>query len=165
LKQRREPVVPGDQEDSEKVTVKLRSALGGGMLDADVDLAVVRRNKATLTELRSRPANIADDAVEVDAHDQTRLSDVIKPRGPVDQVVGKHLTFIFEAERPPTGTPVVVGSVHAREVWGSEATRLDVEEMTAGSRRGEVDVDAAGSGSKLSEARFGRVGPGPPHKE
>jgi hypothetical protein len=145
--------------DATAVKLRLPDSLGGGVIEANPDLDLVAQNQARLTELRSRLVNVADDLVDVDAADAGLLHDVSELRSLLEDVFGTHLTFTAETDRPPSGAPVVSGRVRAEELRGADATGIEVEEMTAGTARGEVDVDVASEGSNVVGGRFGRIGP------
>jgi hypothetical protein len=167
LKRRRE--VASRQEDAGqpmmgRVQAEVPAALGGGRLEVDADLRVVARNERRMAELQRRLANYAD-ASDIDQGDGELLPTMLELRDLVEEAIGRHLTFSVERDRPPTGNLLAVGHVRAGRVRDAEATGIDVDELTAGVVRGEVVVDAAEQGAKLTGARFGRIGPKSPGQE
>lgn len=145
--------------DAPVVELRLPASFGGGVIDAGPDFDIVAQNQARLTELRSRLVNVADELVDVDVGDATLLHDVIELRSLLEDVFGKHLTFTAETDRPPSGAPIVSGRVRAEELRDADATGIEVEEITGGTARGEVDVGVASAGSSVTGARIKRVGP------
>jgi hypothetical protein len=151
--------------DAPAVELRLPVSLGGGTIEANPDFDVVAQNQARLTELRSRLVNVADDLVDVDASDTTLLHDVSELRDLLEDVFGKYLTFTAETDRPPSGAPIASGRVRAEELRNADATGIEVQEITGGTARGEVDVDVASEGSRVVGGRFGRIGPPQRHEE
>jgi hypothetical protein len=150
---------------TETLPVTLPGVFDGDVSEITIHYSVVKDAEPELLRLHSTLARYAEGLVEVDAGDHELLAAADDLRRVLEGIYGSRLTLKGE-NRPPSGTPVVVGRVVVEELEGvgTEATGVEADEIE-GDVVGEVEATKATAGAKLFGVRAGRIrgrrGPSP----
>jgi hypothetical protein len=146
----------GAAAPAEPIAVATPSAFTGTLAPLQIDQEAADEHAENLKELR----HVLEDQALGHAPSGEVDPDVIRAtlalRDAIEDIVGQRITFEGE-DREPSGTPVATGRVSAKVIKG-RATGLDVDEMTGGQAKGEVEADEITEGGEATGLRVRKLG-------
>jgi hypothetical protein len=150
LKRRRE------SKEAEPIPVESPDVIEGNLEPMTVDPAAVEELADELKALRAQLNEYAQETEQPDPSDEEVLRATDALREAIESIVGQRITFKGE-HREPSGTPVVTGTVRAKQIR-AKASGVAIEEMGEGEARGVVEADSIEQGADVAGARIGKMG-------
>lgn len=140
-----------------EVRAELPDAVGGGVLEAEVDLERVGAHSDRLTRLCGDVGNYANGIATITDEDRRIFELTAELRDTLEEVLGQHITFNGE-QRMATGTPIVSGRVTAETVEGT-ADGVAAETISGETHVvGSVDVGTVAEHGSVAGVRAKRIG-------
>ncbi len=143
-------------EQTEAVGVMLPAVFEGQLSGAVIHFDVLQQSERDLRRLYKDLSEYANEIEPVDSANDALLQNVDMLRQLLEAVYQQRITFKGE-ERPPSGSPLVIGRVEAQEISG-DATGVEAEEAVGGEIRGDVKAERIAPGGHAIGAKVGSVG-------
>ena len=141
---------------SEAVEVDLPEIFEGQLKDPEIHFGHVKELKDQLRELRKELSDYAEEIEAVNETDPNLLKKVNALRNLLEIIFQQSITFRGEKRRL-SGSPVLLGIVEAIEIAG-DAIGVDVETVTTGEIRGEIQADRIERSGKAIGVKVDTIG-------
>lgn len=156
-RERRDAVAAGTAPPAEPIPVQDPShVLNGQLAPLHIDEAAAEELANVVRDLRKELSDYAQ-GVEPESGDvDDAVRNTLALRDALESIVGQTITFRGE-DRPATGTPVITGTVTAKEIR-SRASGVEAGNVTEGVITGTVKADVITEGGDVAGVRVGDVG-------
>jgi hypothetical protein len=145
-----------DAEPQLQVEVRLPEAFSGQLHPATVDADALTRNEAALTDACQRLSLYAAGVKPIEPSDPELLKKTDELRAVLERILNQTITLKGEG-RPPSGSPVVRGTVTAQTVSG-ELGGVHGENVLSGLVEAKVDVGSVQSGAEVYGVKVKNIG-------
>jgi hypothetical protein len=153
LRRRRERKDAAEAERA-AVAVPTPEVVEGTLEPITVDVDAADKLADELRSLRATLADYVEGIEPVETSDERLVSTTAALRDAIESIIGQRITFKGEA-REPTGTPVVTGTLTAKEIHG-RASGIAMDRADPGHYHGRLDTDTVGETGDAAGVRIGK---------
>jgi hypothetical protein len=139
-RERSDAAQTGTVEAIESPLIASPEIFEGALSPLKADVNRIRELESGLRKLRNDLADYAQGIDTIDPSNSALISTTDALRQQLEGIYGQRITFKGERERPPSGTPLVVGEAEVRRLTGL-AGGVIAGTVTEGEVRGKIKVE------------------------
>jgi hypothetical protein len=148
--------VAGAAPPSEPLAVETPTVVMGTLNPITIDPDAADELAEELSALRKELSDFADGIETPEPTDERVVRTTNALRDAIEAIIGQRITFEGE-DREPTGSPVVTGTVRAKEIR-ARASGVEADEVTGGLVEGTVEADLVDEGADVAGVRVRSIG-------